>query len=182
MRLSPSLTDDFVRLRLSRERWAAIDIDQRERVAERWQNRLLEAGFDRLELVDDSDQLLGRSALVGSGIILLNADDSSGPCTLRTSQLCDLWGMPEGGTVTPDQPIGPICTDTRTLVPGSLFVPLIGERFDAHRFLPEVQGLGATAAVVAHDAASQIPQGCCTGVLRTPCRPISNWPACIAVS
>ena len=79
--------------------------------------------------------------------------------TLRTSQLCDLWGMPEGGTATPDQPIGPICTDTRTLVPGSLFVPLIGERFDAHRFLPEVQGLGATAAVVARDAASEIPPG-----------------------
>ena len=79
--------------------------------------------------------------------------------TLRTSQLCDLWGMPEGGTVTPDQPIGPICTDTRTLVPGSLFVPLIGERFDAHHFLPEVQGLGATAAVVAHDAVSEIPAG-----------------------
>ena len=79
--------------------------------------------------------------------------------TLRTSQLCDLWGMPEGGRVTPDQPIGPICTDTRTLVPGSLFVPLIGERFDAHHFLPEVQGLGATAAVVAHDAVSEIPAG-----------------------
>ena len=77
--VEPVADSDFVRLRLSRERWGAIDSDQRERVAERWQNRLLEAGFDRLDLVDDSDQLLGRSALVGSGIILLNADDSTGP-------------------------------------------------------------------------------------------------------
>ena len=77
--VEPVADSDFVRLRLSRERWEAIDGDQRGRVAERWLNRLLEAGFDRLELVDDSDQLLGRSALVGSGIILLNADVSSGP-------------------------------------------------------------------------------------------------------
>ena len=77
--VEPVADSDVVRLRLSRERWAALDNDQRGRVAERWLNRLLEAGFDRLELVDDSDQLLGRSALVGSGIILLNADDSSGP-------------------------------------------------------------------------------------------------------
>jgi len=77
--VEPVADSDFVRLRLSRERWGAIDSDQREHVAERWQNRLLEAGFDRLDLVDDSDQLLGRSALVGSGIILLNADDSTGP-------------------------------------------------------------------------------------------------------
>ena len=77
--VEPVADSDVVRLRLSRERWEAIDGDQRGRVAERWLNRLLEAGFDRLELVDDSDQLLGRSALVGSGMILLNADDSSGP-------------------------------------------------------------------------------------------------------
>ena len=77
--VEPVADSDVVRLRLSRERWEAIDGDQRGRVAERWLNRLLEAGFDRLELVDDSDQLLGRSALVGSGIILLNADVSSGP-------------------------------------------------------------------------------------------------------
>ena len=76
--VEPVADDDLIRLRLAKERWAVIDSDQRERVAERWQNRLLEAGFDRLELVDDSDQLLGRSALVGSGMILLNADDSSG--------------------------------------------------------------------------------------------------------
>lgn len=75
--VEPVANDDFVRLRLSKERWEAIDSDQREHVAERWQNRLLEAGYDRLELVDDSDQSLGRSALVGSGMILLNADDDS---------------------------------------------------------------------------------------------------------
>ena len=43
---------------------------------------------------------------------------------------------------------GGISTDTRTIVPGSLFVALKGERFDAHDFLPEAKAKGAAAAVV----------------------------------
>ncbi len=39
-------------------------------------------------------------------------------------------------------------TDSRTIEPGSLFVALKGERFDAHNFLADVAGKGATAAVV----------------------------------
>jgi len=69
--------------------------------------------------------------------------------TLLYRQLVDLWGDPCGGDVDPDAHVGTICTDTRQLRPGSLFVPLIGERFDAHRFLPEIGALGATATVVA---------------------------------
>lgn len=41
-----------------------------------------------------------------------------------------------------------ISTDTRRLVPGSLFVALAGERFDAHTLLPEAAARGATGAVV----------------------------------
>ncbi|MFN2316493.1 MAG: UDP-N-acetylmuramoyl-tripeptide--D-alanyl-D-alanine ligase, partial [Gemmatimonadales bacterium] len=41
-----------------------------------------------------------------------------------------------------------ISTDTRRLVPGSLFVALAGERFDAHTMLPEAAASGATGAVV----------------------------------
>ena len=41
-----------------------------------------------------------------------------------------------------------ICTDTRSLVPGCLFVALQGERFDAHAFLPEAVAKGAAGAVV----------------------------------
>ena len=41
-----------------------------------------------------------------------------------------------------------ISTDTRHLTPGSLFVALKGENFDAHNFLAKAKEQGATAAVV----------------------------------
>lgn len=43
-----------------------------------------------------------------------------------------------------------ISTDTRTLVPGSLFVALRGEKHDAHRFLHAAASAGASGAVVDH--------------------------------
>ena len=41
-----------------------------------------------------------------------------------------------------------VSTDTRQLTPGTLFVALKGERFDAHAFLADAKARGATAAVV----------------------------------
>lgn len=41
-----------------------------------------------------------------------------------------------------------ISTDTRSILPGALFVALSGERFDAHEFLPAAAAAGAVAAVV----------------------------------
>ena len=41
-----------------------------------------------------------------------------------------------------------ISTDTRSSAPGSLFVALRGERFDAHDFLPAAAAAGAVAALV----------------------------------
>lgn len=41
-----------------------------------------------------------------------------------------------------------VSTDTRMLGPGSLFVALVGERFDGHAFLAEAAAKGATGAVV----------------------------------
>jgi len=38
-----------------------------------------------------------------------------------------------------------VSTDSRTIAPGELFVPLRGERFDGHDFIPEVAGKGITA-------------------------------------
>lgn len=77
--------------------------------------------------------------------------------TLRYQQLVDLWGEPSGGRLDAKGAVGAICTDTRQLRPGSLFVPLIGERFDAHRFLPEIQALGATATVVDQSSSAPVP-------------------------
>ena len=39
-------------------------------------------------------------------------------------------------------------TDTRHLTPGTLFVALKGDRFDAHAFLDQAKAKGAAAAVV----------------------------------
>src|SRR5256714_354110 len=41
-----------------------------------------------------------------------------------------------------------VSTDTRHLAPGTLFVALQGERFDAHAFLAQARAQGAAAAVV----------------------------------
>jgi UDP-N-acetylmuramoyl-tripeptide--D-alanyl-D-alanine ligase len=41
-----------------------------------------------------------------------------------------------------------VCTDTRALTPGCLFVALQGERFDAHDFLAQAAQAGAAGAVV----------------------------------
>jgi len=55
------------------------------------------------------------------------------------------------GTATrPTVSFRSITTDTRCLEPGSLFVALVGERFDGHEFLREAKWRGALGAVVQH--------------------------------
>jgi UDP-N-acetylmuramoyl-tripeptide--D-alanyl-D-alanine ligase len=55
---------------------------------------------------------------------------------------------------SPPAAVEGVSTDTRTLAPGSLFVALRGERFDAHEFLAEAAARGAVAAVVAESWAA----------------------------
>ncbi|HZW89433.1 MAG TPA: UDP-N-acetylmuramoyl-tripeptide--D-alanyl-D-alanine ligase, partial [Myxococcaceae bacterium] len=50
-------------------------------------------------------------------------------------------------TSTPRAPFDGVSTDSRTLVPGQLFVALRGEQFDAHGFLADVVARGAAGAV-----------------------------------
>ncbi len=54
-------------------------------------------------------------------------------------------------TGTPPASIEGVSTDTRTIGPGSLFVALHGERFDAHAFLADAAAKGAAAAVVSQE-------------------------------
>ncbi len=44
-----------------------------------------------------------------------------------------------------------VCTDSRQLKPGDLFVALVGEKFDAHDYLVEASQTGATALLVARE-------------------------------
>jgi UDP-N-acetylmuramoyl-tripeptide--D-alanyl-D-alanine ligase len=74
-----------------------------------------------------------------------------GPTTL--AEVAEALGLP---VPAHDLPIGEIVTDTRALTPGSLFVALRGERFDAHDFLGQARKAGAVAAVV--ESRAELPQ------------------------
>ncbi|HET9034627.1 MAG TPA: Mur ligase family protein, partial [Myxococcaceae bacterium] len=63
-------------------------------------------------------------------------------------------------TATPRAPFDGVSTDSRTLVPGALFVALRGERFDAHGFLADVVAGGAAGAVIqAEHPRAAVPRG-----------------------
>lgn len=62
-----------------------------------------------------------------------------------------------GSRITADTVIDGVSTDSRQVVPGSLFVALKGERFDAHRFLGDVAAAGKAAAVMAEQAPEGYP-------------------------
>lgn len=47
-----------------------------------------------------------------------------------------------------DCEISGVSTDTRTIQPGDLYIPLKGERFNGHHFITQAQSAGAVAALV----------------------------------
>jgi UDP-N-acetylmuramoyl-tripeptide--D-alanyl-D-alanine ligase len=49
---------------------------------------------------------------------------------------------------SPDRAAQGLCTDSRTMVPGHLFLALKGERYDGHDFLGEAVGAGAGGLIV----------------------------------
>ncbi|HJR71064.1 MAG TPA: UDP-N-acetylmuramoyl-tripeptide--D-alanyl-D-alanine ligase [Gammaproteobacteria bacterium] len=63
-----------------------------------------------------------------------------------------------GRLVGADRPFGLVSTDTRSLVPGALFVAIPGDRFDGNDFVPEAEAKGAAGALVSRLAASELPQ------------------------
>ncbi|MFO7630012.1 MAG: UDP-N-acetylmuramoyl-tripeptide--D-alanyl-D-alanine ligase [Prochlorococcaceae cyanobacterium] len=77
---------------------------------------------------------------------------------MQLSRLIEAWGLPiGGGGLDPEQPLGPICTDSRQLQAGQLFVPLVGDVFDGHLFLGEAARIGAQAALVQRDRQADLP-------------------------
>jgi UDP-N-acetylmuramoyl-tripeptide--D-alanyl-D-alanine ligase len=76
---------------------------------------------------------------------------------LRPAQLIDLWGPPSpapaAGSLssTGEAPFALISTDSRQSLKGALFVPLVGERFDGHAYLPAALAAGARGAVYEPD-------------------------------
>jgi UDP-N-acetylmuramoyl-tripeptide--D-alanyl-D-alanine ligase len=53
--------------------------------------------------------------------------------------------------------ISAVCTDTRRMQPGSLFIALRGESFNAHEFLPDAAAGGAVAALVEQEPPQKLP-------------------------
>ena len=62
-----------------------------------------------------------------------------------------------GAECTEDMPIEHICTDTRLITKGCLFIAIAGERFDAHDFALQAQQAGAAALVCHKPVACTVP-------------------------
>lgn len=66
--------------------------------------------------------------------------------TLRNlTEVCN--GIWHGDDALLDQEISAITTDSRKIEKDCLFVPIVGERVDAHRFIPDVMSKGALATL-----------------------------------
>ena len=71
---------------------------------------------------------------------------------MRREQLEQRWGLAQGpGAAALPSQLGQPCTDSRSLRPGELFVPLVGDHHDGHRFLAQAAAAGAVAALVQRD-------------------------------
>ncbi len=60
---------------------------------------------------------------------------------------------------------GALSTDSRTLEPGSLFVALVGDRFDAHDYVRQAAERGCSAALVSRPVEAVVPQVVVTDTL-----------------
>ena len=74
--------------------------------------------------------------------------------TLPLDPLLALWGEPHGDPTRRPASLAAVSTDSRADLNGALFVPLVGERFDGHRFLETALAGGAAAAVAQRDRLS----------------------------
>lgn len=52
------------------------------------------------------------------------------------------WLNPRKGAA----PVTAVCTDSRKIAPGCLFLPWVGERFDGHDFIDRALDAGAAGA------------------------------------
>jgi UDP-N-acetylmuramoyl-L-alanyl-D-glutamate--2,6-diaminopimelate ligase len=71
--------------------------------------------------------------------------------------LLDVLSAPRIAGTLPET-VTAIAVDSRTAVPGSLFVAVRGERVDGHRFAPDAVARGASVLVVEHEVDVDVPQ------------------------
>ncbi|MGD8240013.1 MAG: UDP-N-acetylmuramoyl-tripeptide--D-alanyl-D-alanine ligase, partial [Armatimonadota bacterium] len=82
-----------------------------------------------------------------------------------------------GGSIVrggPGTRLAGICTDSRALRPGELFVALPGERYDGHDFVVEAAKSGAPAIVGARDVRDELPNGVAVIVVKDTVRALGD--------
>ena len=67
--------------------------------------------------------------------------------SMRLSEIIEVAGGAPQPAAADDPADSGICTDSRTLRPGELFVPLVGEHHDGHDFIPAAFEQGAVASL-----------------------------------
>ena len=75
---------------------------------------------------------------------------------LQTADLQELFGQPLGhsaGAAAASEGLS-LCTDSRRLQRGQVFIPLVGESFDGHRFVPDAMAAGAAAVLCSRSRVS----------------------------
>ena len=80
---------------------------------------------------------------------------------MRPLMLSQVARWVEGRHLGDDVEITSVATDTRTLVPGALFVALRGERQDGHALAAQAQAAGAVALLVHREVDGPLPQVLC---------------------
>ena len=66
-------------------------------------------------------------------------------------------GVYSGPSDKLEQEVSSITTDSRKAEAGTLFVPIVGERVDAHKFIPQVMEAGALATLSVMSAKEPMP-------------------------
>ena len=79
----------------------------------------------------------------------------------------------QGAAVT----VTTLCTDSRHVEPGSLFVPLVGERFDGHDYLDKALEAGAVGCVLSRAPKELLPGKCYIRVADTlqALKDLASW-------
>ena len=80
--------------------------------------------------------------------------------SVKFRQLVEIWGKPNfSSELDLEMIIGSVCTDSRRLIPGDFFLPIVGDTYNGHLFLEFAYKSGAQATVISKKYQEHIPKG-----------------------
>src|SRR5438552_5115551 len=77
------------------------------------------------------------------------------------------WTSGQLAAADPTATVTTVCTDSRALKAGDLFIAIRGEKFDGHDFVSEAARIGAAGAIVEKAPAGLPPSFCVIEVVDT---------------